>query len=243
MKPDWDKLMDEFKGHKTALVADVDCTGAGKDLCSKYGVQGFPTIKWGSPHAMEEYQGAREYSALETFAKENLGPACSPTNLDACDGKKKKELQKYMDMSARELVAEMEKIKEELETQGPDGWCNHQWYSDTVKEEKMSVVSGAVACAAQCSKESKCKMFSISPGQMCHRYEVPCPPGSIAEDKRFTSYKKIMFDGDAAGDLSDFTIVRGLKKEDEDSDKSKKKPDDPRLGLIKAVQAMNKEEL
>merc|ERR1712187_890639 len=169
--------------------------------------------------------------ALETFAKENLGPVCSPTNLDACDEKKKKEIKKYMDMSPKQLKKEINKITEELEEQGPDGWCNQQWYSDTVKEETTPVVSGAVACAAQCSKESQCKMFSISPGQMCHRYENPCPPEAIMEDKRFTTYKKIMFDGDAAGDLSDYTIVRGVKKEDEDSDKSKKKPDDPRLGL------------
>jgi len=241
MKPDWDKLMDEFKGHKTALVADVDCTGAGKDLCSKHGVSGFPTIKWGAPHALEDYHGAREYSALQTFAKENLGPVCSPKNLDACDEKKKKEIEKYMAMSPKELVREMNKIKESLESQGPDGWCNHQWFSDTVKEETTPVVSSAAACAAQCSKESKCKMFSIAPGQMCHRYEHVCTPERIQEDNRFVSYEKI---GNAAGDLSDYEPVRGVRKETDDSDASKKKqPDDPRLGLIKAVQEMNRQEL
>jgi len=32
MKPAWDKLMKEYKGHASALVADVDCTAAGKPL-------------------------------------------------------------------------------------------------------------------------------------------------------------------------------------------------------------------
>merc|ERR1712216_191175 len=32
MKPAWDKLMDEFKDSKTALVGDVDCT-VHQDLC------------------------------------------------------------------------------------------------------------------------------------------------------------------------------------------------------------------
>jgi len=104
----------------------------------------------------------------------------------------------------------------------------------------MPVVSGAAACAAQCSKESKCAMFSIAPGQMCHRYEAACPPDAIMEDNRFTSYKKTALDGEAKGDLSDYEPVRGKKKEDE---KPKEKPNDPRLGLIKAVQDMNREEL
>ena len=42
----------------TALVADVDCTTEGKPLCEENGVQGFPTIKWGSPDALEDYEGA-----------------------------------------------------------------------------------------------------------------------------------------------------------------------------------------
>jgi len=48
MKPAWDKLMGEYKDHASALVADVDCTAEGKPLCDSNGVQGFPTIKWGS---------------------------------------------------------------------------------------------------------------------------------------------------------------------------------------------------
>ena len=41
MKPDWDKLMDAFADSETALVADVDCTTEGKDLCSEHGVRGY----------------------------------------------------------------------------------------------------------------------------------------------------------------------------------------------------------
>ena len=40
MKPDWDKLIKEFDGHATTLVADVDCTTGGKALCDKVGVRG-----------------------------------------------------------------------------------------------------------------------------------------------------------------------------------------------------------
>ena len=44
MKPDWDKLMEEFNSSDNQLIADVDCTGDGQPLCE--GVQGFPTLKW-----------------------------------------------------------------------------------------------------------------------------------------------------------------------------------------------------
>jgi len=54
MKPAWDKLMKKFADHKSALVADVDCTAEeSKPLCETHGVQGFPSIKWGDPSAME----------------------------------------------------------------------------------------------------------------------------------------------------------------------------------------------
>ena len=36
LKPDWDKLMDEFNGSPGSVVADVDCTTEGKSLCEKF---------------------------------------------------------------------------------------------------------------------------------------------------------------------------------------------------------------
>ena len=55
LAPDWNKLTDAFSGSKTAGVYDVDCTADGKPLCEANGVQGFPTLKWGSPDALEAY--------------------------------------------------------------------------------------------------------------------------------------------------------------------------------------------
>jgi len=115
MKPDWDKLMKKFDGHASALVGDVDCTADdSKALCEEHGVQGFPTIKWGDPSAMEDYEGGREYDDLETFANENLKPACSPTNLDLCDADKKAKIESLMKMSASDLEAQIEKSEAEL---------------------------------------------------------------------------------------------------------------------------------
>lgn len=119
MKPDWDKLMDAFAGSATQLVADVDCTADGKPLCDKAGVRGYPTIKWGDPSDLQDYNGGRDFSSLEKFAKENLKPMCSPKNIDLCDDEKKAEIVKYQGMSAGDLagaVAAEEKKLEDAES-------------------------------------------------------------------------------------------------------------------------------
>jgi len=115
MKPDWDKLMAEFKDHETALVADVDCTADGKSLCETVGVKGYPTIKWGDPSNLEDYQGGRDFNSLLTFSKENLKPVCSPANIDLCDDAKKAEIAKIQAMSDEDLAAAISKEEDKLE--------------------------------------------------------------------------------------------------------------------------------
>jgi hypothetical protein len=122
MKPDWDKLMDEYKDSTTSLVADVDCTAAGKPLCEKHGVQGYPTIKWGDPADLKDYEGGRSFADFKKFADENLGPTCGPDNLDLCDDQAKKEIAKFQKMDIDELEmkieendAKIKKINEEAE--------------------------------------------------------------------------------------------------------------------------------
>jgi|EP01046_Picozoa_sp_COSAG06_P010900 thioredoxin-like negative regulator of GroEL len=102
MKPAWDQLGDEFAGSKTVLIGDVDCT-VEKDLCSKFGVRGYPTIKTftGNPEG-DAYEGGRDYAALKKFADESLGPSCSNDNIDLCDDDQKAILEKYNAMSAAE---------------------------------------------------------------------------------------------------------------------------------------------
>jgi len=108
MKPAWDKLMEDFKDSKTALVGDADCTADGKALCDKVGVRGYPTIKYGDPNNLEDYKGGRDFDSLKKFAEENLGPSCGPANLDLCDDDKKALIAKFSAMSATELDAAIE---------------------------------------------------------------------------------------------------------------------------------------
>eukprot|EP00928_Gymnodinium_smaydae_P070642 TRINITY_DN54442_c0_g1_i1.p2 TRINITY_DN54442_c0_g1~~TRINITY_DN54442_c0_g1_i1.p2 ORF type:complete len:174 (-),score=76.65 TRINITY_DN54442_c0_g1_i1:50-571(-) len=118
MKPAWDKLMKNWnKGKRldTTLIADVDCTSeGGKALCEAQDVKGFPTIKWGDASSMETYEGGRDYDALKAFAKENLKPMCSPSNVDLCDDEKKAEIAKLEAMPLADLSSEIEQKKGEI---------------------------------------------------------------------------------------------------------------------------------
>merc|ERR1712066_274879 len=83
-----------------------------------HGIQGFPTIKWGDPSALEAYEGGRTYKELKKFAMENIKPMCSPSNLDLCDEEKKKaitDLQSMLDDELQEKIAEKEKILKDTE--------------------------------------------------------------------------------------------------------------------------------
>lgn len=106
--------MGEFKDSKTALVADVDCTGAGKPLCDSNGVRGFPTIKYGDPNALEDYQGGRDFDALKEFADANLGPSCGPSNMDLCDEEKKATIEGFLAMDPAELKKQIEEKEQTI---------------------------------------------------------------------------------------------------------------------------------
>lgn len=163
MKPDWDKLMEEFSGSATQLIADVDCTADGKPLCDANGVRGYPTIKYGDPSDLQDYQGGRDFDALKKFAEENLKPVCSPANIDLCDDDKKKEIEGFMALSAADLdakIAEEEKKLEEAEQFFKDEVQKLQdTYQklSTEKDEKLAAVKAAGLGLMNSVKASKAK--------------------------------------------------------------------------------------
>jgi len=116
MKPDWDALGAEYKDSKTVVIADVDCTAAGKPLCDKYGVRGYPTIKYFNPpdEEGEDYKGGRTLADMKKFAAENLGPGCSVDALENCSDEQKKELEDYMAMPAETRDSKLSELKKAL---------------------------------------------------------------------------------------------------------------------------------
>jgi len=106
--------MREFDESETALVADVDCTADGKELCTKVGVKGYPTLKYGDPNNLEDYKGGRDYDDLLTFAKENLGPTCGPENMDLCDADQKAKIVALQAKGLETLEAEIKELDDSI---------------------------------------------------------------------------------------------------------------------------------
>jgi thiol-disulfide isomerase/thioredoxin len=163
MAPDWETLAEEFAADKVGLVAEVDCTTAGKPLCDANGVRGFPTLKYGDPSALEDYKGSRALKDLSKFAKENLKPVCSIANIDLCDDEKKAQIQKYQAMAKEDLeklVAEDEKALEEAEKNFSDAVAKLQADYQKISEEKDETLakikdSGLSLMKAVLSSKSK----------------------------------------------------------------------------------------
>jgi len=120
MKPDWDKLIDEYKDHPHALIADVDCTAGGKPICELQGVPSFPTLKWGSPTDLQDYEGARGYDDLKAFAEENLKPMCSVANVDICDAETKAQIEGYKALAPKDLAKKIKKLQKKIKKANKD---------------------------------------------------------------------------------------------------------------------------
>ena len=96
MKPDWDKLAEEFKGSESIVIADVDCTDeAGEDVCKKYNVTGYPTLKSfypGSDVFGESYEGGRDFDSLKEHATSGLVAVCGDGSEEPCSAEEKEML-------------------------------------------------------------------------------------------------------------------------------------------------------
>lgn len=112
MKPDWDKLAEEYKDSSSVLIADVDCTASGKSLCEKNGVQGYPTIKTFPKGDLEgeKYEQGRDLESLRKHAA-SLGPVCSVDSKDLCSEEQWKALEKYIAMSKARRDGRLNKLK------------------------------------------------------------------------------------------------------------------------------------
>jgi len=96
--------MDEYEDSTTSLVADVDCTAEGKELCEKHDVRSYPTIKYGDPADLKVYEGDRTLDDLKKFAELNLPPLCGLEHLDLCDADTKAKIEKWKAMDEAALT-------------------------------------------------------------------------------------------------------------------------------------------
>jgi len=75
LAPVYEQLADAFANSKDKVViAKVDADGNGKPLGQKYGVSGFPTLKWFSADGKDEpYEAGRDLDTLAAFVSQKSG--------------------------------------------------------------------------------------------------------------------------------------------------------------------------
>merc|ERR1712205_217018 len=122
LAPAWKQLGEAFADNEGFVIGDVDCTKQ-ESLCQKYGVQGYPTLKYftGATSATgDAYQGGRDFEALQTWASENLGPSCGAENIDLCNEEQTKLIKEKQALTPDALAAEIDALDAEMKQAGDD---------------------------------------------------------------------------------------------------------------------------
>ncbi|KAK1924429.1 thioredoxin-like protein [Papiliotrema laurentii] len=78
LAPTYEQLADAFPTDKV-IIAKTDADGVGRSLGSRFGVTGFPTLKWFPAGSLEpqDYQGGRDLDSLAQFVTKNSGARSS----------------------------------------------------------------------------------------------------------------------------------------------------------------------
>jgi len=155
MKPAWDQLADAMKDSELVTVADVDCTSAGKDVCGKVGVRGYPTIKYwlAGDSTPQDYRGGRAFKDLESFTKTTFQKPCNVKTEEGCNAQEKT----YLDsMKGKDAV--MEKTKKEAalkEAQAAREAAQKKFEQDKKEmEEREKKMKGELALLKRLEKEA-----------------------------------------------------------------------------------------
>jgi len=74
LAPTWDKLSSIFKNEPSVVIANIDADKY-KDVGGKYGVSGFPTLKWFGKDSKDgkPYNGGRDLSELVRHVNQEAG--------------------------------------------------------------------------------------------------------------------------------------------------------------------------
>lgn len=166
MKKAWDVLIDDYADSSSILIADVDCTAAGKSLCTEVGVRGYPTIKYGPADDLKDYSGGRTLKDLRDFAA-TLGPICGPQNLDLCAESQKAQIAEFTAMGAekrealiKEQAAEIEQVevafaaaKEAIQKEYSEGSTKKDALVQAVKDSGLGLLKAVSAFKKQRGEE------------------------------------------------------------------------------------------
>ena len=87
----WEDLGSEYEASSSVLICNVDCT-VQSEVCSKYGVSGYPIVKYYKDVDKEgqSYDGARSIDALKAHVADNLEVKCQVADPKGCSDKEQK---------------------------------------------------------------------------------------------------------------------------------------------------------
>ena len=105
MKQAWEDLGTEYEASASVLIGDVDCT-VHSGVCSKHGVQGYPTIKYYKDGDKEgaSYSGGRTADALKSFTADTLEVKCQVSDPKGCSEKEVKFIDNMKVSTPRSLA-------------------------------------------------------------------------------------------------------------------------------------------
>jgi len=112
MKPAWDELGEEYAASSDVLIADVDCTAEGEELCTKFEVRGYPTIKYfkDGDTKGEDYQGGRDINSLKSFVEGNLERPCQVADSSKCTEKETKYIEKMKAKTSEDIKKQLDRL-------------------------------------------------------------------------------------------------------------------------------------
>jgi len=112
LAPTWEELATEYKEDTSVNIAHLDCT-AHQSLCTKYGVSGYPTLKYFKNGDTEgaDYKSGRDLGSLKTFVDDELASGCLIANIDDCSEKEQKYFKKWNEKGAESMKAELERLQ------------------------------------------------------------------------------------------------------------------------------------
>mmetsp|Transcript_6561 Transcript_6561/g.17100 ORF Transcript_6561/g.17100 Transcript_6561/m.17100 type:complete len:161 (+) Transcript_6561:206-688(+) len=160
MKPDWDKLGQNYKDSDSVMIVDVDCTAAGQNVCQKVGVRGYPTIKYymaGEKNG-KDYQGGRDFDQLKGFVESKLNkPVCNAVTKKGCAANEIAFIEKQAGKSKSEIADAKKEKEEELKTMKKELAEEKKAFTEKEKsfKKKEKTINKAVGILKQLEKAAK----------------------------------------------------------------------------------------
>ncbi len=117
LAPVYEEVGQVFSGEDEVLVAKVDAT-AHPNLASRYGVSGYPTLKYFAPgsDAPEDYKSGRDKSAFVTFLNEKAGTHRTPEGGLSTEAGRVKAIDMILSAGGEITSSVLEKVESVVET-------------------------------------------------------------------------------------------------------------------------------